>query len=596
MPDEPPFANASLEDSNSEDAEPPQPAIRFGWGWGLGVLLTASRFVVPGFESTFEGYRVAFFGGLLGPLVLTLWWIFWSRAPRVDRWGVPLAGVATLAISWQLNHSSLGLLWGLGQGLPALALLLVVWVLLTHRFAPRRRWQVLIAILVLFSGAWALLRMDGLNGAHQAQYRWRWTPTQEAQLLADEAVRTTERTAISKTEIATVESPVISTTEAAVTWPGFRDPRRDGIVHGTRLATDWSTHPPTELWRRPVGPGWSSFAVWGDLLYTQEQRGEEELVSAYDLRTGEPVWRHHDPVRFYESISGAGPRATPTLGEERLFTLGATGILNALDPTDGTLLWSRDAASEAEASLPWWGFSSSPLLVGDRVVVTIGGQLVAYDRATGDHQWSGPEGGGDTYSSPHGLQLDGIDQILLLSGAGAMAVSPDDGIVLWENSWKGQPLVQPALTPEGDVLTSSGEGRGLRRLTVGLGSDGWTVDERWTSSRFKPNFNDFVVHRGHLYGFDGALLACLDLADGERRWKGGRYGQGQLLLLADQDLLLVLSEQGDLILVEAKPEGFTELARSPAIQGKTWNHPVLAGDVLLVRNGQEMAAFRLGLE
>jgi len=159
--------------------------------------------------------------------------------------------------------------------------------------------------------------------------------------------------------------------------------------------------------------------------------------------------------------------------------------------------------------------------------------------------------------------------------------------------------VQPALTADGDILIGTGSGMaggvGVRRIAVAHRTGAWTAEERWTAGGLKPYFNDLVVHEGHAFGFDGSFLACSDVSEGQRKWKGGRYGHGQLILLPDQDLLLVLSEKGELALVSATPDQFRELGRFPAIEGKTWNHPVLAGDVLLVRNDQQMAAFRLSL-
>jgi outer membrane protein assembly factor BamB len=230
------------------------------------------------------------------------------------------------------------------------------------------------------------------------------------------------------------------------------------------------------------------------------------------------------------------------------------------------------------------------LVVDDVVIVAADGKLVAYDRATGDPRWFGPAAG-ETYSSPHLVTIDGVVQVLQMNHAGATSFVPADGAVLWKHPWPGFPIVQPAQIANGDVLLSGQSGTG--RLAVAHGPGGWTVEERWTSIGLKPYFNDFVVHEGHAYGFDGRYLASLDLQDGKRKWKGGHYGNGQLILLPDQDLLLVLSEQGELALVKATPDQFTELARLPAIEGKTWNHPVLAGEILLVRNDQEMAAFRV---
>jgi outer membrane protein assembly factor BamB len=311
------------------------------------------------------------------------------------------------------------------------------------------------------------------------------------------------------------------------------------------------------------------------------------------MSTGKPVWRHSDAARFWESNGGAGPRSTPTLSNGRVYALGATGILNALKAEDGAVIWSRNAASDTKVKVPMWGFASSPLIVGNVVVVATAGTLAAYDIATGEPRWVGPNGGSG-YSSPQLVTIQGVPQIVLLSGTGATSVAPADGKRLWEHQLSPSArIVQPAMTTDGDVLVHDGEGNAMRRIAVTNGPAGWNVAERWESYGLNPYFNDFVVHKEHAFGFSGSSIACIDLKDGERKWKGGSYGNGQLVLLRDQDLLVVLSEEGELALVSATPNQFAELARFPAIKGKTWNHPVLVGDVLLVRNGEEMVAFRL---
>ena len=162
------------------------------------------------------------------------------------------------------------------------------------------------------------------------------------------------------------------------------------------------------------------------------------------------------------------------------------------------------------------------------------------------------------------MTIDGVAQVLLVSGAGATSVAPADGKQLWEHAWRGFPIVQPALTADGDVLIAASGESGIRRIAVAHGPGGWTVEKRWGSAGLKPYFNDFVVHEGHAFGFDGRILACIDLEDGKRKWKGGRYGNGQLILLPDQDLLLVLSEEGELALVRSD---YRPVQGARAVQG-----------------------------
>ena len=544
-------------------------------------------FIVPIAMPGASGGYLAALGGILAAVPIVVWWVFFSRAPRAERWGAIVLMVVVLAVTRALLHESMATA-GFGMvffiyAVPVLSLALVGWALVSRDFSEGRRRTTLVATILLTCTVWTLVRTDGVRGNADMDFAWRWAPTAEEQLLAhggDEPVGLSARAAA----------------DTGADWPGFRRPGRDGIVRGVRIETDWSRSPPVELWRRPVGPGWSSFALRGNLVFTQEQRGDDEVVSSYHVTTGEPVWRHGDPTRFWEANAGAGPRGTLPLDAGRVYTFGATGILNVLDAADGTLVWSRNVSADTETEVPESGFASSPLVIDDLVIVAVEGVLAAYDRATGDRRWLGPDGG-YSYSSPHLVTIDEVEQVLLMSGVGATSISPADGTLLWEHGFRrpAERIVQPALPAGGDVLISAGGGTGIRRIAVAQGPGGWTTDERWTSNRLKPYFSDFVVHEGHAYGFDGNILASIDVEDGARKWKGGRYGSGQLVLLPDQDLLLVLSEQGEAALVAALPDQFTELARFPAIVGKTWNHPVLVGDLLLVRNDQEMVAFRLPL-
>lgn len=583
-----PQTDQSSNITSSTDRPKPRKPLRLWPGVAAVVLQWLFWLAVPVVAK--DATMLAIFGAVACGLVVLLWWLFLSRAPWLERIGATVLMVAAAIVTNRLVHPSIsggamGALMYL-YAIPAMSLGLVSSLVVARKFPRDLRRVSIVAGILVACGALMMLRTGGISGEGETDLHWRWTKTPEERLLAQTANEPT--------------TPALAATTAGTEtdsgWPGFRGSNRDGISHGARIDTDWSSKPPVEMWRRPVGPGWSSFAVSGNLVYTQEQRGESEVVSCYDLTTGKPVWVHRDAARFWESNAGAGPRGTPTLAGDRVYTFGATGILNALDARTGAVVWSRNAAADTKTKVPTWGFASSPLVVGDVVIVATSGALSAYDIAKGNPLWSVP-GARGSYSSPHLSTIDGVAQVLLVNGEGVTSVSPADGKVLWKHGWEGDSIVQPAIAADGDILIGSGSGLGseigLRRIKVTHAAGGWTAAERWTSIELKPYFSDTVLHKDLAFGFDGSNLACIDLKDGARKWKGGRYGHGQILLIPDQDLLLVLSEQGELALVKATPDQFTELGRIKAVEGKTWNHPVLVGDIVLVRNDQEMVAYRL---
>ncbi len=545
----------------------------------LALLLAGFRFLVPWLAPGFEGFGVAILGSLACCVALAAWWLLARQGSWPRRGRGLVIGAGALALTWLLNHPSMGLMWFLFYGLPLTALVGFAWTALRVRLPHGAVALAAGATLALACLPWTLLRLEGLQGDHSFVFDWRWRTSSDERLLQDTPMP--------------AEAPQPASDAAA--WPGFRGPERNGVVRGALIRTQWGQSPPRLLWRHPIGAGWSSLAISGNCVYTLEQREELEITSCRSLATGELVWQHEEEERFFEAMGGPGPRATPAVDRGVLYSVGATGLVHALDAATGTTLWRRDLKRDADMGVPVWGFAGSPWVAEGKVFVAASGRLVAYDRESGDVAWRG-EDGGASYSSPTYAVLAGTPQIVQLDHRGALGVDPVTGRTLWRHEWSGSSLVQPAVLGTHALLVSAGEGKGVRRLHVERRGDTWSSTEVWTSSRLKPNFNDFVVHRGHAYGFDGSILACVDLETGERRWKGGRFGHGQLLLFEDQELLLVVSERGELALVAAEPEAFRELGRIQALSGKTWNHPALAGTTLVVRNGREIAAYDIGLD
>ncbi len=461
--------------------------------------------------------------------------------------------------------------------------LLVLWCL----FLSRLRWRVKLGVVGGVVGLilllMALFRFHGVTGDLVPVLRWRW-----------------ERP--SWTSLAEPTKPMVSTAGAQGNqltndWPQFLGPHRNSMVEQSGLARDWTAQAPQRLWLRPVGPGWSGFAVAGSRAITQEQRGEDEAVICYDLLTGMPLWSHAYPAHFQSPLAGEGPRATPTIAGHRVYALGSTGVLSCLDLDTGKPLWSKDIVQDNQARVNEWGMSCSPLVMHDLAVVSAGGRdnrsLVAYRAATGEFVWgSGTDGAG--YSSPCLVTLAGVTQILIFNSGGVSAHDPATGTKLWHYHWPGgHPHVSmPVVIPGDRLLVSSGYGVGSELLQIQRDPAGaFQATRIWKSTRLKAKFTDLIYRDGFIYGLDDGIMTCLDASSGEQKWKEGRFGHGQEILVGD--VLLVTAESGEVILLDPTPQGLRELTRFSALRGKTWNPPALAGQCLLVRNDKEAACNRL---
>jgi len=527
---------------------------------------------------------------------------------------VALAVAAVAYISFSDLPSRQEQIQRTGVTLITAILFLLIWFFAFSRLPKKIRLISFGAFIVLLGLGSTLFRLRGVSGDVLPLLEWRFArntvealPQNSSGPAETISIKAPETPALfSAEEAPPITSPSVNVKPATSShlntrdYPQFLGPDRDAKVHGLKLSRDWSKHPPKLLWRQSIGAGWSAFAVAGNLAITQEQRGPQEMVVAYDLKTGQVKWSHGDSVKYESPIAGDGPRATPTIVKNRVYTLGATGMLNGLDLKTGKRMWSKNIIEDNEGRINEWGNSGSPLLLDSLVIVNAGGQngksLVAYHKDTGARIWSGGNNRA-AYSSPFVAALAGVPQILIFNQNNVVSHDPASGKIFWEQAWPGgsECVAQPVPLPHDRVFVSSGYGIGCKLFQIQRGdSAGWQVALIWETNRLKAKFTNVIHRDGYIYGLDDGILVCLDLANGERKWKAGRYGHGQMISI--DDLLLIQAESGDVVLVEANPESYKELSRFAALSGKTWNNPALAGNYLLVRNDREAACYELPLE
>jgi outer membrane protein assembly factor BamB len=459
--------------------------------------------------------------------------------------------------------------------------MLTIWWLLLSRAPWRMRLTVFAVVLALGSALSAALGWRGVTGDFVPIFEFRWKRQAASTPLSAEG----------------------RTTHAESGWPDFPQylgPQRNGVISdGPELARDWEKEPPEVLWRQPIGVAWSGFAIVGNRAVTLEQRDNEEMVTCLDVLTGKQLWTYGYPARFEGSYSGDGPRTTPTIAEGRVYTLGATGVVTCVTLDTGALVWQRDLYRDARGGRPEWGYAGSPLVLDGKVIVSSGKasrrSLFAYSVTDGKIVWrDGSQPG--SYSSPCLLNLAGVPQIVMFNMTNITAHDPKTGAVLWEYPWGSrQPqIAQPVPVGPDRVAFSSSYGVGTELLEIKKDEAGKLSAHRiWKTLKFRAKISSFIYRDGYFYGLDDGILACIDARDSTRKWKEGRYGHGQILLVGE--LLLVTAESGEIILLAPTPEAPNELSRFRVFSSKTWNPPALSGDLLLMRTDQEAACLRLPL-
>ncbi|MEM6655608.1 MAG: PQQ-binding-like beta-propeller repeat protein [Planctomycetota bacterium] len=594
---------------------------------GLWGFLTLPNIFLP--ESP-RGFMLIM-PGLFGSIALLFaWWLFASRVPWIDRLvglGLVVGGLALgITTVYDASLRGVGFIFFI---VPWVLTGLVGLLLASKPLGWHNARKIVLPLAIAVVGAPAMVAYEGANSNFAASFRPRWEPSPEQVLLADlgadataQAPTQANATAGADPEAADAASGDEPAAVVVSEWPGFRGPGRDGVVLGGSLAVDWSGSAPRELWRRAVGPAWSSFAIASGLAYTQEQRGDQDCVVAYDAATGEQVWSTGVEARFEESIAGPGPRATPTYFEGSVYATGGDGDVQRLDAITGEAIWIRNLLDDTtRESPPEWGYASSPLLVtlddGRSLAIVFANNpkptenaagvkeaVVAYDAASGDIAWKAGVGY-HSYSSPHLATLSGVPQVLMVTNLGLESLDPATGDRLWLYAWDINEFprsIQPLVVDEQTVILSAGYDSGTMLFRVTSGAEGWQTEELWDapSQELVPYFNDMVLHEGHLYAIHKKFLVCVNLESGEPTWprrvkRKSKVGNGQLVLDPKSGMLLVTTEDtGEALLVEANPETLVIRSRLPTVNDdRNWNHPVVAGGRLYVRHGSEAVCFEL---
>jgi outer membrane protein assembly factor BamB len=484
-----------------------------------------------------------------------------------------------------------------GCSIGASLILLGLWMAVLAPFSLRVRFSAIGGALLVIAALFAAIRLDGFDGNMIPRFAWRWHVNRGISLNG---------------ESSTAQASSLDIRPTDHDFLGFLGANRDAHVPSVKLSTDWQTQPPKLLWRQPIGLGWSGFSTVGNAAITLQQHGEEELVTCYDLNSGKLEWFDAVQAHHYNKIGGDGPGSTPTLHEGRVYALGGTGLLRCLDAATGKKIWQRDVLAdvgtdyETDRSGVWWGRMASPLIVDDLVIVPGGGppggpkvSLVAYNKTDGEIVWKG--GNREiSYSSPSLATYCGLRQVVIVNEDNITGHDLKTGEQLWETKWDGSSNSSATasqtvqISPNRFFVSKGYSGGGavfeLSRDDAGT----WTVNKVWFNHRvLLTKQNNVVVKDGFVYGLSDGVLQCVNLENGKRQWAGEDFGHGQLLRVGD--LLLVMTEAGEVALVDLNPTEFKQFGSFQAIDGKTWNNPALSGNRLLVRNGEEAACYELPL-